>query len=61
MLAFLCFWVNHKKCISLKPVLFLNSFVAHVDESTTEHADMPCHIICYTCVMPGHIMSHCFL
>jgi hypothetical protein len=61
MLSFLCFWANHKKCISLKPILFFNSVNARVDESTIEHADTPSRIICYTCVMPGYIMSHCFL
>ena len=35
MLAFLCFRVKDKKCLSLAPILFPNSFMAR---------DTPCHI-----------------
>jgi len=29
------------------PILFLNSFVACVEESATECADTPCHVILF--------------
>jgi hypothetical protein len=61
-LTFFCFWVNYKKCISLKPILFFNSFTAHVDESTSEHADMSCHIILlYLCNAWLHYVSLFFM